>query len=83
MQALRWLGVALAVGALAFAACGGDDEELRAASRWRRSPTPAATERAEKFPAYTTLGKIQEKGEITIGVKFDVPPFGVQEPAER
>ena len=26
------------------------------------------------------MGKIQEKGEITIGVKFDVPPFGFENP---
>ena len=60
----------------------------RAAATTRRSPpaaareaTPAATEAAvEKFPADSTLGKIQAKGEITIGVKFDVPPFGFQNP---
>ena len=53
----------------------------RAARRRRRGrleATPAAA--VEKFPADTTLGKIQEKGEITIGVKFDVPPFGVKNP---
>ncbi len=57
--------------------------------RTTRSPLTAAAERpprrrrrpeAEKFPADSTLGKIQAKGEITIGVKFDVPPFGVKNP---
>lgn len=33
-----------------------------------------------KFPANTTMGKIQAKGEIPIGVKFDVPPFGFKNP---
>ncbi|MGH2798346.1 MAG: glutamate ABC transporter substrate-binding protein, partial [Thermoleophilaceae bacterium] len=35
---------------------------------------------AKQFPADTTMGKIQERGEITIGVKFDVPPFGFKNP---
>ena len=75
---LRWLGVALAAGALAFAGCGDDEDE--AASGGSAESTPAATATAEKFPADSTLGKIQAKGEITIGVKFDVPPFGVKNP---
>ena len=47
-----------------------------AGSRPRRRPRrrPRSSRRA------TTLGKIQEKGEITIGVKFDVPPFGFKNP---
>ena len=77
MQGFRWLGVALTAGALAFAGCGGDDEETALAGASARA-TPAAE--ATKFPADSTLGKIQAKGEITIGVKFDVPPFGVKNP---
>jgi glutamate transport system substrate-binding protein len=77
---MRWLGVALTVGALAFAGCGDDEEEPAAGGGGNDAAesTPAAT--AEKFPADSTLGKIQAKGEITIGVKFDVPPFGVKNP---
>ncbi len=76
MQGLRWLGVAAAVGAFALAGCGGDDEASQSASGAAETPTAAATQ----FPADSTLGKIQQKGEITIGVKFDVPPFGVKNP---
>lgn len=80
MQGLRWLGVALTVGALAFAGCG-DEEEPAGSGASGGESTPAATEAAaEKFDAASTLGKIQAKGEITIGVKFDVPPFGVKNP---
>ena len=76
---LRWLGVALAAGAFAFAGCGDDEEEPAAGSDGAaEESTPAAT--AEKFPAGSPLAAIQEKGEITIGVKFDVPPFGVKNP---
>jgi glutamate transport system substrate-binding protein len=35
---------------------------------------------ATQYPADTTLGQIQKRGEITIGVKFDVPPFGFKNP---
>jgi glutamate transport system substrate-binding protein len=75
MQGFRWLGAVLAAGAFALAGCGGDDEGGGAESA---ATTPAAE--ATKFPADSTLGKIQAKGEITIGVKFDVPPFGVKNP---
>jgi glutamate transport system substrate-binding protein len=74
----RWLGVALVAGAFAFAGCGDDEEEPAAGGNAAEESTPAAT--AEKFPADSPLGAIQAKGEITIGVKFDVPPFGVKNP---
>src|SRR5688572_14349352 len=76
----RWLGVALVAGAFAFAGCGDDEEEPAAGGGGNAAEesTPAAT--AEKFPADSPLAAIQEKGEITIGVKFDVPPFGVKNP---
>ncbi len=69
-----WLLAALAVlAALALAACGGDDEE-----DGDGDGEPAAE--VEQFPADTTMGRIQEAGEIRIGVKFDVPPFGFRNP---
>jgi ABC-type amino acid transport substrate-binding protein len=79
MKVSRWLGVALVAGAFAFAGCGDDEEEPSGGGA--AESTPAATEAAaEKFPADSTLGKIQAKGELTVGVKFDVPPFGFQNP---
>ncbi len=77
MQLTRFLGVALVAGAFAFAGCGDDEEEPTGTGS---ESTPAATEAAQEFPADSTLGKIQSKGEITIGVKYDVPPFGFQNP---
>jgi ABC-type amino acid transport substrate-binding protein len=74
MKALRWLLAMAALTALfAVAACGDDEEEPAGGGE-----EPA--QQAEKFPANTTMGKIQEKGEIAIGVKYDVPPFGVKNP---
>jgi glutamate transport system substrate-binding protein len=63
--------VALVFTALAGAACGDDDDD---------DDGGAAQEEAQEFPAGTTMAKLQDKGEITIGVKFDVPPFGVKNP---
>lgn len=69
----RLLLVALValVAAFGLAACGGDDDGDDAEE-------PAAE--VEEFPAGTTMAEIQNRGEITIGVKFDVPPFGFQNP---
>jgi len=78
MQVSRWLGIALSASVLAIAGCGGDDEGNGTASEGEVKGAQATN--VEKFPADTSLGKIQAKGEITIGVKFDVPPFGVKNP---
>lgn len=73
----RWLLTALAVLLLAFvgAGCGDDDEEGGGGA----GETTAAEE-ARQYPADTTMGRLQQKGEITIGVKYDVPPFGFRNP---
>jgi ABC-type amino acid transport substrate-binding protein len=53
----------------AAAGCGDDEED-----------EPAQEQEARQFPAGTTMAKLQEEGEVTIGVKFDVPPFGFKNP---
>jgi ABC-type amino acid transport substrate-binding protein len=63
--------------ALGVASCGDDDEEEPAGGG---TATEESTPAAEEFPADTTMGKIQEKGTIRIGVKYDVPPFGFKNP---
>jgi ABC-type amino acid transport substrate-binding protein len=73
--------VALTTLSLAFgAAACGDDEEEPAAGGGEAATTETQANAAEKYPADTTMGKIQEKGEISIGVKYDVPPFGFKNP---
>ena len=68
----RWLVAALAIVALMGAACGDDEE------------TPAGGGNGdvehEEFDAGSTMAAIQDKGTVTIGVKFDVPPFGFNNP---
>jgi glutamate transport system substrate-binding protein len=71
------LCMALATAALAVAGCGDDDDDGGAGGGNGGGDQAAE---AEQFPADTTMGEIQERGEITIGVKFDVPPFGFRNP---
>jgi glutamate transport system substrate-binding protein len=66
--------LALVLG-LAVAGCGDDEEEGGGAGAEK---TPQAD--VKKFEPGTPLGDIQQKGEIAIGVKFDVPPFGFKNP---
>ena len=53
-------------------ACGGDDDN--------GGDTGDSGASVEKFPADTTMGKIQDAGEIKVGVKYDVPLFGFKNP---
>jgi glutamate transport system substrate-binding protein len=76
MKTTRWLAVLALVLGLVLAGCG-DDEETGGGGE--ATSTPAAD--VEKFDAGTPLGDIQEKGEIAIGVKYDVPPFGFNNPS--
>jgi glutamate transport system substrate-binding protein len=71
------LALALAVAALAVASCGDDDDDDGGGGGGGGGDQAAE---AKQFPADSTMGKIQERGEITIGVKFDVPPFGFKDP---
>jgi ABC-type amino acid transport substrate-binding protein len=73
-KALQLLtALALVLGVLVAAGCGDDDDD-------GGGDGGEAAGEAQQFPAGTTLGKIQRKGEITIGVKYDVPPFGFLNP---
>ncbi|HZN89011.1 MAG TPA: glutamate ABC transporter substrate-binding protein [Thermoleophilaceae bacterium] len=68
--------LALVMGSLAMSSCGDDDDDDGG------SGSGGGDQAAEvkQYPANSTLGKIQDAGEITIGVKYDVPPFGFENP---
>ncbi|MBW3652286.1 MAG: transporter substrate-binding domain-containing protein, partial [Actinobacteria bacterium] len=79
MQEMRWrwlAALALVLGALVGAGCGEDEEEGGSAA----TTATTATTQARTFPAGTTMAELQQEGEIAIGVKFDVPPFGFKNP---
>ena len=69
----KWHLIAIAMlvlAALVLAACGDDDDD--------DGGEEAA--QVEEFEAGTTMAELQDAGEITIGVKYDVPPFGLNNP---
>jgi glutamate transport system substrate-binding protein len=68
----HWLVASVCVLALTAAACGNDEPAASA------SATDSGA--AQEFPAGSTMAELQAAGEITIGVKFDVPPFGFKNP---
>ncbi|MBA2427268.1 MAG: glutamate ABC transporter substrate-binding protein [Actinobacteria bacterium] len=72
----RWLPAIVTVVALFGAACGSDEPGGGSGSG-SGDGTEAA---AEEFETGTTMADLQEEGTITIGVKFDVPPFGFKNP---
>ncbi len=74
MKALRWLLIAMLALALALAAGCGDDDDEGGGEAAQEQPAK------KEFPAGTTMARLQQKGEITIGVKYDVPPFGFKNP---
>ncbi len=74
MNTTRWALILVLVLGLFAAACGDEEEEPTGGG----GAEPA--QEAEQFPEDTTMGKIQAAGEIKIGVKYDVPPFGFKNP---
>jgi ABC-type amino acid transport substrate-binding protein len=68
-QMRSWVTALLATVALLGAACGDGGDGT--------TPSPGD---GQEFPAGTTMAELQEAGEVVIGVKFDVPPFGFVNP---
>ena len=67
----RWLVAPLLLVALLGAACGGGEEPTEPAGGGEEAP---------EFPEGSTMAKLVDKGEITVGVKYDVPLFGFKNP---
>ena len=70
-----WIIALMMILALVAAACGDDDGEGDDAGG-----DTGETEEAYEAPAGTPMAEWQEEGSVTIGVKFDVPPFGFENP---
>jgi glutamate transport system substrate-binding protein len=66
-----WWPALFVLVALFAAACGGAEEEPAGGGGGGQ---------ATEFPAGSTMAEIQDKGEIVIGVKYDVAPFGFENP---
>jgi glutamate transport system substrate-binding protein len=68
--------LALVIGTLVVVGCGDDDDD-DGGSEGGGGDQAADV---KQYEANSTLGKIQDAGELTIGVKYDVPPFGFENP---
>jgi glutamate transport system substrate-binding protein len=77
MFKLAFVFAALAIGTLAMS-CGGDDKPSGGSST-----SGAATAAKPTFTAGSTMDTIAKRGKIVIGVKYDVPLFGLLDPATR
>lgn len=71
----RWLFAVLMIVALVGAACGGGGDGGDTGTG--DGDTGAAT---EEFPEGSTMAEIQDNGQLKVGVKYDVPPFGFKNP---
>ena len=76
---LMFLAAALLIGTLAMS-CGGDDKPSGGSSG--SSAPPAATAKPS-FPVGSTMDTIVKRGKIVVGVKYDVPLFGLLDPVSR
>src|SRR5687767_3706493 len=78
MFKLAFLFAALAIGTLAMS-CGGDDKPSGGSS----SSGSSSSASKPTFPAGSTMDTIVKRGKIVIGVKYDLPLFGLLDPATR
>ena len=68
----RWIVALFAAVALLGAACGGGGDEEPTGGNGQEEP--------QDFPAGSTMAKLQDRGTIKVGVKYDVPLFGFKNP---
>ena len=68
----RWWVAALVLVALMAAACGKDSNDNKKSAP-RKTTAPS-------FPPGSTLDRIQKRGKLIVGTKFDQPLFGVKNP---
>ncbi len=71
----KWWVVAVACLLLVAVACGGGEEPSE-----QPSGNGNGGGSQPQFEAGTTMAKLQDEGKVVIGVKYDVPPFGFQNP---
>jgi glutamate transport system substrate-binding protein len=82
MTALKTLLATLLILTAAFAvACGDDDSDSGGSGTPSTSATATAT--APSFAAGSTMAGIVSRGKLVVGVKYDVPLFGLLDPVSR
>jgi glutamate transport system substrate-binding protein len=73
---LALIAIAVTIGTLAMA-CGSDDKPSGGSGGSSSSASKPT------FPAGSTMDTIAKRGKIVIGVKYDVPLFGLLDPVTR
>jgi aspartate/glutamate/glutamine transport system substrate-binding protein len=68
MRAARVVAVVVGILALVVAGCGG------------ATGAPGKAASLPAFPADSYMAKIQQRGNLIVGVKYDTPPFGFMNP---
>ena len=80
----RVVVVAWAVAAIALVACGsGADGKTASTATAAPKAAVAPTSSATPFPMGSAMAAIAQKGKIVIGVKYDVPLFGLLDPVTK
>jgi ABC-type amino acid transport substrate-binding protein len=83
MTALKTLLIALLVGCVAFAVACGDDSDSGDSDTPGGGRTATASATAPTFAAGSTMAGIVSRGKLVVGVKYDVPLFGLLDPVSR
>jgi glutamate transport system substrate-binding protein len=72
-----WLLATLLCLALVAGACGDDDDDTQSTDT---TAGTTDTTVAADFPAGSTMARIRDAGSVKVGVKFDQPGFGLNNP---
>lgn len=80
MKVLRSLGALVMTGALLAAACAPSAPAPQPPAGSGGNTAPAATKGIPKAKEGTSLRKMQDRGKLLAGVKYDVPTFGYLNP---
>ncbi len=85
MNVLKALIASLLIGVAVFAMACGDDEDPEESGDGGGTATTTATAAATAtaFPAGSTMAEIVDRGKMVVGVKYDVPLFGLLDPVSR
>src|SRR5215207_4300685 len=81
MRPVRLLSVLVALGALLATACGSGSPASKPVATGSGAPAAQSAPAARpSFAADSYMARIQQRGNLIAGVKYDTPPFGSLNP---
>ncbi len=83
MRTRTWRAAAgvLAAIALVATACGGGGDSGSGASEGGQETSGGSSSETPSFAADSAMAKLQQKGKLVVGTKFDQPLFGLKTPS--